>query len=243
MIGRDGGISAGIIPGLAQLDTDFQELIRSINRLIIQTSLGVVVPISQGGTSATTAPAALANLGVGSAGTRAASNPADPNVASVLFPITVGHLAVFADTQGTVQDGGPIPGGVVTAGTWTPALQFGGASTGITYSSQLGTYTAISREVICRFRMVLTSVGSSTGVATIAGLPFTSNIDATNYGSGGLVSAYSGMASISATPTIEIGPGSTIVSLLSAGATSTAALTNSNFTNTTVINGAFGYFI
>ena len=290
----DNRFGMGLPPGFAQLDTDLQELTRSINRLIVQTSLGVVVPIAQGGTGATTAPGALTNLGVGSAGTKTASNPADANVASVLLPVTTGHLAVFADINGTIEDGGTLPGsfgsaatkaasnpaqpdlasiigviipghiaifadangtiedggvlGTIAAqtyatGSWTPSLLLGGAATGITYGTQLGSYTRIGREIACRFRIVLTSQGIVTGAATISGLPFASNADVTNNGSGGLVTVYANMSGLSMAPIINVGPGSSAISLLTAGAAATAPLTDSSFTNTAAINGSFTYFV
>jgi len=58
-------------------------------------------------------------------------------------------------------------------GTWTPVLKFGGGSTGIATSQQYGQYTKIGRLVTCTFNIFLTNKGSSTGVATIDGLPFT----------------------------------------------------------------------
>jgi hypothetical protein len=62
-------------------------------------------------------------------------------------------------------------------GTWTPVLAFGGASVGITYAARGGTYTKIGRLVTGRFVIVLSSKGSSTGAATIEGLPFTVGAD------------------------------------------------------------------
>lgn len=59
-----------------------------------------------------------------------------------------------------------------TGGTFTPALQFGGASTGITYGTQSGTYSRIGNVVTFCIHIILTSKGSSTGAATITGLPF-----------------------------------------------------------------------
>jgi uncharacterized protein YaiE (UPF0345 family) len=59
-------------------------------------------------------------------------------------------------------------------GTWTPAVTFGGGSTGITYSAQLGNYTKIGRIVHVQFRINMSNKGSSTGSAAVAGLPFTS---------------------------------------------------------------------
>ena len=57
-------------------------------------------------------------------------------------------------------------------GTWTPALLFGGASTGITYSHQTGIYTKIGNIVNFSLRIRISSAGSATGSATISGLPF-----------------------------------------------------------------------
>jgi hypothetical protein len=57
-------------------------------------------------------------------------------------------------------------------GTFTPSLVFGVGSTGMTYSSQLGKYTKVGRQVTIEIKIVLTAKGSSTGPATITGLPF-----------------------------------------------------------------------
>lgn len=57
-------------------------------------------------------------------------------------------------------------------GTWNPTLEFGGASTGITYLAQQGLYTRVGNVCYFTIRLVLTSKGSATGPATIADLPF-----------------------------------------------------------------------
>lgn len=59
-------------------------------------------------------------------------------------------------------------------GNWTPVLRFGGATTGITYSTQSGSYTRVGRLVFLTCRLTLTSKGSATGQADIAGMPFSS---------------------------------------------------------------------
>jgi hypothetical protein len=71
-------------------------------------------------------------------------------------------------------------------GTWTMGISFGGASTGVTYTNNTGTYTKIGRKVTVNGYLLLSSKGSSTGNATITGLPFT-------IGDGG---AYSSAASL-----------------------------------------------
>jgi hypothetical protein len=58
-------------------------------------------------------------------------------------------------------------------GTFTPKLQFGGLSVGITYSEQTGYYTKIGNLVNIVINMTLTNKGSSVGSATITDLPFT----------------------------------------------------------------------
>ena len=58
-------------------------------------------------------------------------------------------------------------------GAWTPVLTFGGGSTGLTYSSQVGRYVRIGKFVALTGFMQLSSKGSSTGNASISGLPAT----------------------------------------------------------------------
>ena len=56
--------------------------------------------------------------------------------------------------------------------TFTPTLLFGGAATGIVYSVQSGTYAKIGNAVFINLRVATTTKSSSTGAATIGGLPF-----------------------------------------------------------------------
>jgi hypothetical protein len=63
-------------------------------------------------------------------------------------------------------------------GVWVPALNFGGAAVGMTYAATpVGRYTKIGRTVFATGSLTLTAKGSSTGAATVAGLPFTSAND------------------------------------------------------------------
>jgi hypothetical protein len=59
-------------------------------------------------------------------------------------------------------------------GTFTPIIAFGGGTTGITYSTQSGRYVKIGKCVTIVIALLLTNKGSSTGTATLTGLPFTS---------------------------------------------------------------------
>jgi hypothetical protein len=70
-------------------------------------------------------------------------------------------------------------------GTFTAGIAFGGAAVGVTYdSTPTCTYTKIGRQVTVTGRVGLSSKGSSTGDATITGLPFTpANTGNAGYGS------------------------------------------------------------
>jgi hypothetical protein len=57
-------------------------------------------------------------------------------------------------------------------GTWTMGVSFGGASVGVTYANNTGTYTKVGRKVTAIGLMELSNKGSSTGSAFITGLPF-----------------------------------------------------------------------
>jgi len=122
-----------------------------------------------------------------------------------------------------------------STGTWTPDLTFGGASTGITYGTQSGSYVRIGSLVYVRFRIVLTSKGSATGAATIAGLPFAV---VSSVGTNLQCGYYSNMASIVDQIVSLMNGGSTTFSLFDGGATTAAALTEANFNNTSRIDMA-----
>jgi hypothetical protein len=64
-------------------------------------------------------------------------------------------------------------------GTFTPTIKFGTSSTGITYTSQDGTYTKIGRVVHFIIRLVTTSLGTATGNMFLAGLPFAPSVTPT----------------------------------------------------------------
>lgn len=71
-------------------------------------------------------------------------------------------------------------GGWNSFASWTPVLKFGGGTTGITYSEQNGRYNISNGFLEFSGQITLTSKGSSTGVATITGLPLAAaNIDIT----------------------------------------------------------------
>ena len=71
-------------------------------------------------------------------------------------------------------------------GTWTMGVAFGGASVGVTTTNNTGTYTKIGRQVTVNGVLSLSSKGSSSGTATITGLPFTITNSNPNFASASL---------------------------------------------------------
>lgn len=128
-------------------------------------------------------------------------------------------------------------------GSFTPVLAFGGGSTGITYTTQSGKYRKIGKIVFFEIFIALSSKGSSTGVATIAGLPFASA--GTNPTRGGDIGAFTNITKPANTIDIcwRLGAGLTFLQLLAnidAGATT--GLLNGNFSDTTSIQMQGMYF-
>jgi len=121
-------------------------------------------------------------------------------------------------------------------GTWTPALKFGGGTTGLTYKNTRGIYTKIGSLVTIHGFFELTAKGSSSGSATIT-LPFSPNTygNPDEPGENGLGNYYSNMASISGTIGLIIGNIGAACYFCNGGATSCPYLSETNFTNTSVI--------
>jgi hypothetical protein len=127
-------------------------------------------------------------------------------------------------------------------GTWTMGVSFGGASVGVTYSANTGTYTKIGRQVTINGYIALTSKGSSTGSAAITGIPF--NIGGTS----GFYSAptFGQLFNVSHTGFVN-GFGnlsSTIIGIQSTSSLGTlTTLTDTNFSNNTEFMLSFTYFV
>jgi hypothetical protein len=125
-------------------------------------------------------------------------------------------------------------------GTWTPNLRFSGATTGITYGTQVGKYTKVGRLVNAYCKVELTSKGSASGSGEIYGLPFT----VPTGGLGVPVSAY--IFTIAFTGAINIHAEGTTdrfalqqVSVLGA----ISYLTDANFANNSAIEISISYMV
>jgi hypothetical protein len=123
----------------------------------------------------------------------------------------------------------PIDVLVETKSTWTPVLNFGGATTGITYTTQTGTYTRSGNIIVAEMRIVLSSKGSATGAATITGLP----VSALGTPIGSVIDFGVGGAGMTGAPFAVIS--GTTLFLVQTAAAARTSLADTNFTNTTDI--------
>jgi hypothetical protein len=86
-----------------------------------------------------------------------------------------GYMRMAASTGGIQFNGDTAAANALDdyeEGTWTMGVSFGGASVGVTYSNNTGTYTKIGRQVTVNGYLLLANKGSSTGNALLTGLPF-----------------------------------------------------------------------
>ena len=125
--------------------------------------------------------------------------------------------------------------------TFTPTITFGGGSTGVTYTTQTGRYTRIANRIFGEIRLVLSNKGSSTGSAIITGLPIAAS--ASSYLNMAQVTNYSSMTAITSQITGGIGASATGIGLFNFTSTSSVALAETNFTNTSSLYIWFSYEI
>jgi len=113
--------------------------------------------------------------------------------------------------------------------SWTPGVSFGAATTGITYDTQIGSYIREGTTVTAVGQITLTSKGSATGTARITGLPFTSSATQSFNLS---VAYHENMASITGGGISGLVVAAATAVLYQPGSTSSAVLTDANFTDT-----------
>lgn len=123
-------------------------------------------------------------------------------------------------------------------GTFTPTILFGGASVGVTYASQTGTYTRIGRQVTLQFDVRLSNKGSSTGAWQIGGFPFASGTVGT-----GNLSYITGGVGVNQLPGIRVTSGNSLGSLNYAAAGLTNQYVDTDATNSSICIGQIVYFV
>lgn len=117
---------------------------------------------------------------------------------------------------------------------FTPAFAFGGGTTGITYANQLGRYVRHGNVIYFTAYVSLSNKGSSTGAATITGLPIAS-LNLTNLIGSVAVSGDQLGASVTDLQG-RIAPNSTTITLSRLSTGTLTALTDADFGNSTAIS-------
>jgi hypothetical protein len=115
-------------------------------------------------------------------------------------------------------------------GTWMPALNFGGNAVGMTYAAApAGRYTRIGRTMFATGSIALSVKGSSTGAATIAGLPLAAANDGIPQSAP--IGHASGMSGMSGAVLATLPANADRLSLYQSGNGSAATLMHVNFSN------------
>lgn len=136
-------------------------------------------------------------------------------ILGVAAATSINKVAITAPTSSatlTIQDGTTLS---YSQAAWTPTL-IGSTSGAFTYSTQVGSYERVGRQVTVRFSLVAATAGTASGNVQVGGLPFaaaaTSNDFASCY-----VGQYAaaGLAALNYGITGNISPSASVVSLLS----------------------------
>lgn len=154
-----------------------QTSITTLGTITTGTWNGTDIAVADGGTGNSSQTAY--SLVCGGTTTTGAFQAVGPNASTnaLLYSTGASSLPSFSTTGTPYVSGISFDSGTntlnsyIATGTWTPVLSFGGGTTGITYSTQEGNYTKIGKVIVAQFSLILTNKGSSTGAATITGLP------------------------------------------------------------------------
>ena len=128
-----------------------------------------------------------------------------------------------------------------TGGSFTLGLEFGGGSTGLTFSNREGRYIKTGNLVNFSLSFTLSNKGSSTGTAKITGLPFTNGAQV---GQAALVASFLTLGGSYDTFKGEVDASATTISILQEGSNIVAlSVDDTSFANNTFINISGAYFL
>jgi hypothetical protein len=129
-------------------------------------------------------------------------------------------------------------------GTWTPSIVGSTSNSGQAYTSQVGKYTKIGRQVNVQFHIVFSAEGTFVGsLLALSGLPYTISNDVPAI-SGGMLQ-FGSMGTVFTTVGLQLNQNSTVAFLtaVTAATTGTGYVGTTDLTNTTLLTGQFTYFV
>jgi hypothetical protein len=201
-----------------------------------------------GGGTGNTSQTAYSLVCGGTTTTGAFQAVADVATGSVLVSGGTSALPAFSATPTitSVTFGSGTALNTYVQGTWTPTLKFGGASVGLTYTTQKGEYNQIGNIVFINADIAINAVGSSTGTVTIVGtgLPNCSqtNSGVINIPVHQMTTASSGATVISFTTADSSNTFTGIINSAATGGNATMTTSNTTFSNGTFFRMAGFYF-
>jgi hypothetical protein len=138
---------------------------------------------------------------------------------------TLGRIADIISSGGLYERSRSVALG--TYSTFTPALAFGGGSTGLTYASRAGHITRVGDFAVAEISIALSAKGSSTGTATVTGL--TANAAANTVGD---LDCATGMVGLTGAPRIVLAASGSTLTFVQTTATGRSALDDTHFSDT-----------
>jgi hypothetical protein len=137
----------------------------------------------------------------------------------------------FPDRSGTVA--------IPVNGTFSPTIEFGGASVGVTYSSQIGKFQLVGNVATVQCFVTLSNKGSSVGNAAIGNLPYAPVDNSQSFPIGQV----SNISFLGTSVGVTVTTAAVAVLYYNITASTPVVLTDTNFTNTSSVIVTFSYFI
>jgi len=223
--------------------------VSNINIVTINTSTSQLgstssVGVANGGTG-NTSQAAYSLVAGGTTTTGAFQAVGPVATGQVLTSGGTGALPAFSATPTvtSVTFGSGTALSNYVEGTFTPGIAFGGGTTGLTYTTQTGNYTRIGNTVFFSVVLVLLNKGSSTGNATLTGMPIT-GAGASQRGMIAQTQNFTYTAIPQYTNLTWVSAASTTFTLIQfSNAANTTAATDANFANNTALRFIGFYFV
>jgi hypothetical protein len=155
----------------------------------------------------------------------------------VVSTLTAGTGISITNGAGSITISGT---GDTAISSYTPILSFGGASTGITYNTQIGQYQTKGNTCFFNIQIALSSKGSSSGAAAIS-LPTAVNSSVAT--SAFSIPYYNAIATTASSITGVAQASQTVFTLNSITAGLVASITDSGFTNSSLLVVSGFYYV